>query len=102
MTQGTDLTRINGDSTSVERRQQALGPSFSSAIIQTHYAVDAMALLEDFGFSYFTEAFKKSGGVRQVWNMLSLESNLHLNFDELDLWFERTSRVCHLEIRQSR
>ena len=59
-----------------------------------------MAPLEDFGFSHFTQAFKKSGGVHQVWNMLPLEPNLHLKFDELDLWFERTSQVRHSETHQ--
>ena len=58
-----------------------------------------MALPEDFGFSHFTEAFKTPGGIYQVWNLLSLEPNLHLKFDESDLWFERTSQVCHMETR---
>ena len=58
-----------------------------------------MALPEDFGFSHFTEAFKTPGGIYQSWNLLSLEPNLHLKFDELDLWFERTSQVCHMETR---
>ena len=61
-----------------------------------------MALLEQFGFPHFTEAFKKSGGVHEVWNLLSLEPNLHSKFDELYLWFERTDQVWHSEIRQPR
>jgi len=65
----------------------------SSPIIQTHYAAGAMALLEGFGFSHFAEAFEKTGGVHKLWNLLSLEPNLHAKFDRLDLWFERTSQV---------
>lgn len=52
-----------------------------------------MALLEGFGFSHFAEAFEKTGGVHKLWNLLSLEPNLHAKFDRLDLWFERTSQV---------
>jgi len=61
-----------------------------------------MALLEQFGFSRFTEAFKKSGGVHEVWNLLSLEPNLRSKFDKLNLWFEHTDKVRHSETRQPR
>lgn len=65
----------------------------SSPIIQTHYATGAMAILEHFGFPKFTEVFKRPGGVHQVWNILSLEPNLHFDFDNLNLWFEHTDQV---------
>lgn len=51
-----------------------------------------MALLDSFGFSQFTEAFRKSGGVHEVWNLLSLDPNLHRTLDRLDMWFEGTKK----------
>ena len=59
-----------------------------------------MALLENVGFSQITEAFKQNGGAHEVWNLLSLDLNLHDKFDRLDLWFERTIQVRHPETRQ--
>ncbi|KAF8549144.1 hypothetical protein OG21DRAFT_1421787, partial [Imleria badia] len=64
------------------------GTSENSA--ENHYAAGAMAILECFGLSNFTEAFKRQGGVHEFWNLLSLEPNLHRKFDTLDLWFEST------------
>ena len=61
----------------------------------------AMAMLEQFGFSKFTDAFKQSGGVHSVWNLLSLEAQIHTKFDRLDLWFESTHQVCYSEACQS-
>jgi len=56
-------------------------------------------MLANFGFSRFTEAFSKSGGVHEVWNLLSLEPFVHRKFDILELWFEHTEqphryRIC--------
>lgn len=53
-----------------------------------------MAVLECFGLSHFTDAFKQQGDVHKVWNLLSLEPNLHRKFDTLDLWLEGASQVC--------
>ena len=97
-TQGID-PEGNTAENKVRCHPSALSPSFP-LIIQTHYAAGAMALLESFGFSHFTEAFKQKGGVHEVWNLLTLDSHLHAKFDCLDLWFERTGQVCHPEIRQ--
>ncbi|KAG6375712.1 hypothetical protein JVT61DRAFT_3287 [Boletus reticuloceps] len=74
----------------------------TAAVNKTYHAAGAMAILESFGFSNFTEAFRKSGGVDQVWNLLSLEPNLHKNFDTLRLWFEHTQqpgryKICLLD-----
>ena len=60
-----------------------------------------MAILDHFGLTALTGALKKSGGVHEVWNLLSLEPNLHSKFDRLDLWFEHTPQVCQSETRRS-
>ena len=52
-----------------------------------------MAILESFGFSEFAEAFRQSGGIHEVWNLLSLEPNLHKLFNILQMWFEGTQKV---------
>jgi hypothetical protein len=106
-TQGTDRAGIGEDSAGVNKprhHQQALSvkPSFFSTVIRTHYTAGAMALLEHFWFSRSAEAFRRSEGVHKVWNLLSLESNLHSKIDHLNLWFERTSQVYHSETRQPR
>ena len=58
-----------------------------------------MAVLDSFGFSQFTEAFRKSGGVHEVWNLLSLDHNLHQTFDRLGMWFEGAEKVRYTDIR---
>ena len=65
----------------VRYHQQALSPPLYSPIIQTHYAADARATLESFGFTTLSEASKKSEGVQQIWNLFLLEPILH--FDHL-------------------
>jgi hypothetical protein len=52
-----------------------------------------MAILDQFGLKDLVERFKESGGVHEIWNMLTLEQNLHTMFDRLDLWFESTPEV---------
>ena len=101
--QDIDPVGIRENSTVNNARSQSLplSPRLYSTIIRTHYATGAMAMLEQFGFSNLTEAFKQSGGVHQVWNLLSLEYNLHSKFNRLELWFESTDKVCHSEICQS-
>lgn len=59
-----------------------------------------MATLELCGLTDLTEAFIRPGGVHKVWNMLSLEPNLHFKFDQLDLWFDRIDEVRYSEARQ--
>ena len=75
-------------------------PSYSPTI-QTRTAAGALSILESFGFSKFTKAFKEAGGVHNVWNLLTLEYNLHTLFDSLKLWFEHTEKVRYLETCQS-
>jgi hypothetical protein len=53
-----------------------------------------MALLEQFGFSEFSDAFTKVGGVHEIWNMFSLQYDLHNKFDNLDMWLKETEKVC--------
>jgi len=71
------------------------------SILLTRYparrAAGALAILEHFGLTALTDALKKSGGIHEVWNLLSLEPNLHSKFDHLNLWFESTSQVCYSE-----
>lgn len=69
--------------------------------LQTYFTAGAMAILDLFGFSKFTDAFKRSGGVHRVWNLLSLEPNTHSLFDGLNLWFESTHQVCHFRTCRS-
>ena len=52
-----------------------------------------MATLELCGLTDLTEAFIRPGGVHKVWNMLSLEPNLHFKFDQLDLCISKTDRL---------
>jgi len=42
-------------------------------------------------------ALEAVDGVHEIWNLLSLEHNLHSKFDSLDLWFEGTDNVSHSE-----
>lgn len=60
-----------------------------------------MAILDSLGFSDFIEAFRQSGGVHQVWNLLSLDGHLHKKFDLLEMWFEGTEKVRCSETCQS-
>ncbi|KAF8445072.1 hypothetical protein L210DRAFT_3476143 [Boletus edulis BED1] len=68
------------------------------AVNKTCYAAGAMALLESIGLSDFTEAFRNSGGIHQVWNLLSLEPNLCEKCDALELWFEHTQQPGRYKI----
>ncbi|KAI9567689.1 hypothetical protein HD554DRAFT_2267066 [Boletus coccyginus] len=81
-----------------ESMMQGIDPAGTSAEAKTYYAAGAMAMLETFGWSKFTEAFKQQGGVHKVWNLLSLEHNLHCHFDTLSLWFESTSQLNHYKV----
>ncbi|KAF8120382.1 hypothetical protein EV363DRAFT_1190685, partial [Boletus edulis] len=53
----------------------------------------ALAILESFGFSEFSDKFNKSEGIHEVWNLLSLEHNVHQRFDNFELWFEATEEL---------
>ena len=71
-----------------------------SPTIQTRTAAGALSILESFGFSKLTNAFKEAGGVHKVWNLFTLERNLHSLFDSLELWFEHTEKVWYSETCQ--
>lgn len=51
-----------------------------------------MAILENFGLTDLTEAFKKPGGVHQAWNLISLEPGLRSKSSPSDLWFKPIAR----------
>lgn len=72
-----------------------------SSVIQTDDDIDAVLILESFGFSNFAEALKEPGGIHQTWNLLSLEHNLYQKFDALEMWLESTQQVCHSQACQS-
>jgi len=88
-----------------ESMMQGIGPTGinedSAVVNKTHLAADARAMLELVGFSELTDAFKRTGGVHRVWNLLSLESQTHSKFDRLNLWFESTHQVCYSEACRS-
>ena len=95
-TQDVDPMGISEDSAAAKKvrfHQQVPSPPLHSTVIQTHYASGTIAILKSFGFSDFTEVFNQSGGVHEVWNLLSLQTDLHAMFDQLDLWFESTDEV---------
>ena len=55
-----------------------------------------MAILKDFGLSSLAEELLVADGVHSLRNLLSLEHGFHLDFDNMDLWFEGTNEVGHL------
>ena len=57
-----------------------------------------MTILRLFGLERLSLALEAVDSVHEIWNLLSLESNLHSKFNSLDLWFECTSKVCRSEI----
>ena len=75
-------------------------PLSYSPTIQLRAATGALSILESFGFSKLINAFKEAGGVHKVWNLLTLECDLHSLFDTLELWFEHTEKVCYSETCQ--
>jgi len=64
-------------------------PSHTS-IVQTEYAVNAMTVLKDFGLGSLTQKLLAIDGVHDLGNLLSLASDVHAHFDNLELWFEGT------------
>ena len=72
-----------------------------SPTIQTRTAAGALSILESFGFSKLTNAFKEARGVHKVWNLVTLQHDLHSLFDTLELWFEHTEKVCYSETCRS-
>ena len=75
-------------------------PLSYSPTIQLRAATGALSIPESFGFSKLINAFKEVGGVHKVWNLLTLECDLHSLFDTLELWFEHTKKVCYSETCQ--
>ena len=76
-------------------------PLSYSPTIQTRATTGALSILELFGFSKLTNAFKEAGGVHKVWNLLTLQHDLQSLFDSLKLWFEHTEKVWYSETCQS-
>lgn len=70
--------------------------SFPPLITQTYYVADVTVTLRQFGLGGLTTALE-ADGVREIWNLLSLQHDLYSKFNSLDLWFESTSKVRHSE-----
>ncbi|KAI9573823.1 hypothetical protein HD554DRAFT_2251697 [Boletus coccyginus] len=81
-----------------ELMMQGVDPMGTSKEAKTYYAAGAIAILNSFGWSNFTEAFIQQGGVHEAWNLLSLQEDLHHKFNALKLWFECTPQPGHYKI----
>ncbi|KAI9567170.1 hypothetical protein HD554DRAFT_2220399 [Boletus coccyginus] len=84
-----------------ESTMQGIDPAGTSgdrAEAEARYASGPMAMLDSFGWSHLTEAFIRQGGVHEVWNLLSLQRDLHDEFDTLGLWFESTPQLGRYKI----
>ena len=57
----------------------------SSPIIQMYHAAGVMTILRAFGLKALTQVLESVDGVHEVWNLLSLEPNLHTPFDHIYL-----------------
>jgi len=55
-----------------------------------------MSILRDFGLESLTQELLATDGAHDLGNLLSLASDVHAHFDNLELWFEGTDEVCHL------
>ncbi|KAF9645778.1 hypothetical protein BDM02DRAFT_3189404 [Thelephora ganbajun] len=74
-----------------ESTTQGVGLNTKGSIAnKADHAAGVLAILSQFGLGHLSDALAAVGGVHEVWNLLSLESNLHSHFDSLDLWFEST------------
>ncbi|KAF9646068.1 hypothetical protein BDM02DRAFT_3156687 [Thelephora ganbajun] len=65
----------------------------------THYTAGVMAILRQFGLEHLSLALETVDGVHQIWNLLSLQFDLHSDLGRLNLWFESTGepnryKVC--------
>ena len=100
--QGIDPTGASEDRTVTDKVCALTGsraphrlPSPTS-IVQTEYAVDAVSVLRDIGLGNLPQDLLATGGVHDLGNLLSLASDVHAHFDNLELWFEGTDEVRHL------
>ncbi|KAG6371800.1 hypothetical protein JVT61DRAFT_9155 [Boletus reticuloceps] len=85
-----------------EPTTQGTNPEGDSNVNKTYFTASALGILESFGFSEFSDKFNKSEGIHEVWNLLSLEHNVHQRFDNFELWFEATEephcyKVCFFD-----
>jgi len=71
--------------------------SFSLPITQTNYAAGALSVLKQVGLGDLAVALEAVGGVHEIWNLLSLQRDPRSRFNSLDLWFDGTSNIHHLE-----
>lgn len=60
---------------------------------QTHCPAGVLTILRQFGLEDLAHSLEQTGGLDQVWNVLSLESNMHIYFNHFDVWFEGTGKV---------
>ncbi|KAF9645780.1 hypothetical protein BDM02DRAFT_3119694 [Thelephora ganbajun] len=82
-----------------ESTTQGVGLNTKGSIAnKADHAAGVLAILSQFGLGHLSDALAAVGGVHEVWNLLSLESDLHSDFDSLDLWFESTGEPNRYEI----
>ncbi|KAF9643997.1 hypothetical protein BDM02DRAFT_3122647 [Thelephora ganbajun] len=83
-----------------ESTTQGVGTGEESSVVnKTHFAPGVMAILRQFGLEHLSLALEAVDGVHQIWNLLSLELNLHSDLGRFNLWFESTGepncyKVC--------
>ena len=64
-------------------------------MVQTRHASGAMTILKKFGLEDLVDNLLAANGVHCLGNLLSMDSHCHSEFDNLNLWFERTATVRH-------
>jgi len=95
---GVDPTGSSEDSRVVDK---SLSPVFRrispSPMDQTHNASTVMSL-RAFGLEHLTQDLLTENGVHRLRNLLSLDSYCHVNFDNLNLWFEYTDEPNRYQV----
>ncbi|KAF9645735.1 hypothetical protein BDM02DRAFT_3262713 [Thelephora ganbajun] len=87
-----------------ESMTQGIGLNEKGSIAnKTDYAAGVLAILSQFGLGYLSGALAAVNGVHEVWNLLSLQCDLHSDFDSLNLWFESTGepnryKICVFDV----
>lgn len=69
----------------------------SSLVTQGRFTAGIIAILWQFGLEDLAVDLKRTNGVYQTWNLLSLCQDLHTWFGNLNLWFKATDEVRHSE-----
>jgi len=69
-----------------------------SPILQTHHAAGVMTIPQQFGLGSLGASLQAAGGVHKLFDLLSLQSDMHIAFDRLNpVSFEATDKVRCLD-----